>query len=94
VGDERASQQLKYRNKEVKGGKQFYEDVNVIVDEFADNSADMLHGWSTDMAEGMKSSSPSFYQRTEHTDWQLRIGLGFTWQSASTALDIRKLTRD
>jgi hypothetical protein len=53
VGDEWASQQLKYRNKDVKGGKQFYDDVKEIVDEFADNLADMLHRWSTDMVEGM-----------------------------------------
>jgi hypothetical protein len=33
MGGERASQQLKYRNKEVKGGKQFYEDVKLIVDD-------------------------------------------------------------
>jgi hypothetical protein len=60
VGDERTSHQLKYRNKEVKGGKQFYDDVKLIVDEFADNSADMLHGWSTDMVEGMNKFFTKF----------------------------------
>jgi hypothetical protein len=60
VGDERTSQQLKYRNKEVKGGQQLYDDVQLIVDEFADNSADMLHGWSMDMVEGMNKFFTKF----------------------------------
>jgi hypothetical protein len=47
------SQQLKYRNKDVKGGKKFYVDVRDIVDEFTENSEDMLHRWSTGMVEGM-----------------------------------------
>jgi hypothetical protein len=32
----------------------------LIVDEFADNSADMLHGWSTDMVEGMNKFFTKF----------------------------------
>jgi hypothetical protein len=51
VGDERASQQqLKYRKKEVKGGKQFFSaDVKLIDDEFTDNS---LGGHAARMVDG------------------------------------------
>jgi hypothetical protein len=38
----------------------FYEGVKLIVDEFADNSADMLHGWLTDMVEGMNKFFTKF----------------------------------
>jgi hypothetical protein len=36
----------------------FYNDVKLIVDEFAEGADDMLHGWSTDIVEGTNIFSP------------------------------------
>jgi hypothetical protein len=52
-GEERKISDLRYRNKETPQGLQFYLDVKDIVVEFTEQSADMLHGWSSDIVEGM-----------------------------------------
>jgi hypothetical protein len=59
-GEERATQSLKYRNKDSKGGGTFYRDVKEIVDEFAENSEDMIHGWSSNIVEGMNKFFTKF----------------------------------
>jgi hypothetical protein len=51
-GPERKEADLKYREKHTSNGKTFYDDVKVIVDEFAEGADDMLRGWSTDIVEG------------------------------------------
>jgi hypothetical protein len=53
VGEERAEQALKYRNKDCKGGQKFYDDTKEIVDEFSVRSADMVHSWTSDIVEGI-----------------------------------------
>jgi hypothetical protein len=53
VGEEREVSNLRYRNKDTPQGLKFYLDVKEIVAEFAEQSANMLHGWSSDIVEGM-----------------------------------------
>jgi hypothetical protein len=52
AGEERKISDLRYRNKETPQGLKFYLDVRDIVVDFAEQSADMLHGWSSDIVEG------------------------------------------
>jgi hypothetical protein len=52
-GEERKISDLRYRNKETPQGLKFYLDIKDILVEFAEQSADMLHGWSSDIVEGM-----------------------------------------
>jgi hypothetical protein len=59
-GKERRISDLRYRNKETPQGFKFYLDVKDIVVEFAEQSADMLHGWSSDIVEGMKKFFTKF----------------------------------
>jgi hypothetical protein len=59
-GEERKISDLGYRNKETPQGLKFYLDVKDIVVEFAEQSADMLHGWSSDIVEGMNKFFTKF----------------------------------
>jgi hypothetical protein len=59
-GEERKISDLRYRNKETPQGLQFYLDVKKIVVKFAEQSAGMLHGWSSDIVEGMNKFFTKF----------------------------------
>jgi hypothetical protein len=59
-GEERVKQALKYRNKDCKGGKKFYQDTKEIIDEFAERSADMVHSWTSDIVEGLNKFFTKF----------------------------------
>jgi hypothetical protein len=52
-GEARKISDLRYRNKETPQRFNLYLDVKAIVVKFAEQSADMLHGWSSDIVEGM-----------------------------------------
>jgi hypothetical protein len=57
-GDERMEANLRYRRK--REDKRFYDDVKIIVDEFADGSDDMIHPWSINIVEGMNNFFTKF----------------------------------
>jgi hypothetical protein len=59
-GEERKISDLRYRNKETPQGLKFHLDVKDIVVEFAEQSADMLYGWSSDIVEGMNKFFTKF----------------------------------
>jgi hypothetical protein len=47
-------------NKDCKGGHKFYDDTKKIVDEFTEHSSDMLHSWTSDIADGMNKIFTKF----------------------------------
>jgi hypothetical protein len=65
-GTERKEADLNYREKITSDSKTFYDDVRVIVDEFAEGANDMLHGWSTDIIEGTNKFFTKFLPK-DHT---------------------------
>jgi hypothetical protein len=64
-GEERKISDLRYRNKETPQGLKFYLVVKDMVVEFAEQSANMLHGWSSDIVEGMNKFFTKFLPKAE-----------------------------
>jgi spore cortex formation protein SpoVR/YcgB (stage V sporulation) len=85
-GEERKISDLRYRNKETSQGLKFYLDVKDIVVEFAEQSADMLHGWSSDIVEGMNRFFTKFLPKDRTyamtIENQVRIHLAICIDSA------------
>jgi hypothetical protein len=95
-GLEREEADLKYREKNTSNGKTFYDDVRVIVDEFAEGADDMLHGWSTDIVEGFNKFFTKFLPKDRtygmSIENKVRIHLAICIDSAGCVETYRRLS--
>jgi hypothetical protein len=95
-GLEREEADLKYRGKNTSDGTKFYNDVRVIVDEFAEGADDMLHGWSTDIVEGFNKFFTKFLPQGRtyrmSIENKVRIHLAICIDSAGYVETYRRLS--